>query len=87
MIHFWKLSVNTGCVATRVVVARHMLHHRGEERRSVLVGSSVHNQRIESYGKILTDVLRQLFIDYFITLNVTTSLMSITYLPSITKNK
>lgn len=27
--------------------ARHMLRHRGEERRSVLVGSSVHNQRIE----------------------------------------
>jgi len=30
-----------------VNVARHMLYHRGEERRSVLVGSSVHNQRIE----------------------------------------
>ena len=28
-------------------VARHMLRHRGEERRSVLVGSSVHNQHIE----------------------------------------
>ena len=30
-----------------VRVAQHMLHHRGIERRSVLVGSSVHNQRIE----------------------------------------
>lgn len=30
-----------------IVVARHMLEHRGEERRSVLVCSSVHNQRIE----------------------------------------
>jgi len=30
-----------------VRVARHMLHHRGIQRRSVLVGSSVHNQRIE----------------------------------------
>ena len=28
-------------------VARHMLHHCGEARRSVLVGSSVRNQRIE----------------------------------------
>ena len=28
-------------------VARHMLRHRGEERNSVLVGSSVHNQCIE----------------------------------------
>lgn len=30
-----------------IVVARYMLEQRGEERRSVLVGSSVHNQRIE----------------------------------------
>ena len=30
-----------------VLVSQHMLHHRGTERRSVLVGSSVHNQRIE----------------------------------------
>ena len=30
-----------------ILVARHMLHHRGVERRSVLVGSSVHNQRVE----------------------------------------
>ena len=30
-----------------ILVAQHMLRHRGSERRSVLVGSSVHNQRIE----------------------------------------
>ena len=29
-----------------ILVAQHMLEHRGTERRSVLVGSSVHNQRI-----------------------------------------
>ena len=32
-----------------IIVAQHMLRHRGSERRSVLVGSSVHNQRIERY--------------------------------------
>ena len=32
-------------------VAHHMIHHRGIERRSVLVGSSVHNQRIERLWK------------------------------------
>ena len=30
-----------------ILVCQHMLHHRGTERRSVLVRSSVHNQRIE----------------------------------------
>lgn len=30
-----------------ILVAQHMLEHRGEARRSILVGSSVHNQRIE----------------------------------------
>ena len=30
-----------------ILVAQHMIHHRGEGRRSVIVGSSVHNQRVE----------------------------------------
>ena len=29
------------------LVPHHMIHHRGEDRRSVIVGSSVHNQRVE----------------------------------------
>ncbi len=30
-----------------IIVARHMLERRGHERRSVIVGSSVHNRCIE----------------------------------------
>jgi len=30
-----------------VMVARHMLEHRGAQRNSMLTGSSIHNQRIE----------------------------------------
>ena len=30
-----------------ILVAQHMLEHRGEERGSVIAGSSTHNQRIE----------------------------------------
>ncbi len=30
-----------------VLVAHYMIQHRGEERNSVLIGSSVHNQRVE----------------------------------------
>lgn len=30
-----------------VRVAQHMIHHQGSDRRSVIVGASVHNQRVE----------------------------------------
>ena len=33
------------------LVAQHMIHHRGADRRSVIVGSSVHNQRIERFWR------------------------------------
>lgn len=51
-----------------VLVANHMLRFRGIERRSVLVGSSVHNQRIERLWRdshrCSTSVFYQLF--YFL---------------------
>ena len=54
-----------------VNVARHMLRHHGEERRSVLVGSSVHNQRIERFWRdmhrCVTSVYYRLF--YFLEHN------------------
>lgn len=34
-----------------VQVAQHMLEHRGVDRRSVIVGSSVHNQRVERFWR------------------------------------
>ena len=40
-----RIRVDQG--GENVLVARHMLRYRGTDRRSVLVGSSVHNQRIE----------------------------------------
>ena len=52
-------------------VARHMLHHRGETRRSVLVGSSVHNLRIQRLWRdshrCVTSVYYHLF--YFLEEN------------------
>ena len=53
-----------------IQVACHMLCHRGCSHSSVLVGSSVHNQRIERfYGEIYTSVLPPFTIDCSITWN------------------
>lgn len=46
-------------------VAHHMIHHRGIERRSVLVGSSVHNQRIERLWKDMHRCVTAMFYRLF----------------------
>lgn len=54
-----------------IEVARHMIRHRGVERRSVLVGSSVHNQRIERLWRdshrCVTSTFYRLF--YYLEMN------------------
>ena len=53
-VHQYGLPSRIRCDQGRennIRVAQHLLHHRGAERRSVLVGSSVHNQRIERLWK------------------------------------
>ena len=35
-----------------ILVAQHMIQNRGADRNSMIVGSSVHNQRIERYAQI-----------------------------------
>lgn len=45
-----------------VLVAQHMLEHRGLDRGSIIVGSSVHNQRVE---RIWRDVHRCVTVIYY----------------------
>ena len=51
-----------------VVASRHMLHHRGTERNSVLVGSSVHNQRIERLWRDMHRCVTGIFYKLFYSL-------------------
>ena len=48
-----------------IVVSQHMLHHRGIERRSVIVGSSVHNQRIERLWRDMHRCVTGVFYNLF----------------------
>ena len=66
-IHGYGLPSRIRCDQGRenVQVVRHMLHHCGIERRSVLVGSSVHNQRIERLWRDFHCCATQLFYRMF----------------------
>ncbi len=48
-----------------VMVATHMLEKRGSDRRNVIVGSSVHNQRIERLWRDMHRCVTILFYKLF----------------------
>lgn len=48
-----------------IKVATHMLRHHGEQRKSVLVGSSVHNQRIERLWRDMHRCVTSMFYRLF----------------------
>lgn len=66
-IHLYGLPSRIRCDQGRenISVVGHMLHHRGADRRSTLVGGSVHNQRIEHLWKDMHRCVTLLFYRLF----------------------
>lgn len=51
-----------------IIVARHMIEHRGSQRNSMITGSSVHNQRIERLWRDLFRCAVKLYYKLFYSL-------------------
>ena len=66
-IHQYGLPSRIRCDQGREnqLIAQHMIHHRGMNRGSALVGSSVHNQRIERFWRDMHRCVIQTFYRLF----------------------
>ena len=66
-VHKYHLPsrVRTDQGTENVLVAQHMIEHRGAERRSIITGSSVHNNRIERLWRDLHQGVTLLFYRLF----------------------
>ena len=71
--YFWKefknITYHQGCGTDQgrenILVARHMIEHRGAERKSIITGSSVHNQMIERLWRDLHQGVTLLYYRLF----------------------
>lgn len=63
--HHLPSRVRTDQGRENVLVAQHMIENRGEQRRSIITGSSVHNNRIERLWRDLHQGVTLLFYRLF----------------------
>lgn len=61
LTHGYPINVRTDHGGENVLVWRQMNNHWGTERRSVIVGSSIHNQRVERFNRDINVHIAQVF--------------------------